>query len=101
MVLITAMPRKKAEPKIETLTPTFKDELKDKVRTQTIGYITAAFSLVAGLAWNEAIKSAIDSTFIFSHDSLWVKFIYAALLTLILVLVTIYLNYLFQHEEKK
>lgn len=95
------MPRKKAAPKIEVPTPTFKQELREKVRGQTIGYITAAFSLVAGLAWNEAIKTAIDSVFIFGHDSIWAKFIYAAVLTLILVLVTIYLNYLFQSQDKK
>lgn len=97
------MPRKKAEPKIEVPAPaqSFKEELREKVRTQTIGYITAAFSLVAGLAWNEAIKTTIDSFFIFGHDSIWAKFIYAAILTLILVVVTIYLNYLFQNEQKK
>jgi len=97
------MPRKKAEAKIESPIPPkdFKQELQDKIKTQTIGYITAAFSLVAGLAWNEAIKSSIDSIFILSKDTIWAKFIYASILTLILVLVTIYLNYLFQKENKK
>ncbi len=75
--------------------------MKEKIRGQTIGYITAAFSLVAGLAWNEAIKSTIDNIFVLSQDTIWAKFIYAAILTLILVMVTIYLNYLFQKEDKK
>lgn len=95
------MPRKKAELKNSLTAKKPQEELIAKVKSQTIGYITAAFSLVAGLAWNEAIKSSIDSIFFLSKDTIWAKFIYAAILTLILVLVTIYLNYLFQKENKK
>jgi hypothetical protein len=39
------------------------DELRLKVREQTVNYILAAFGFVAGLAWNEAIKSLIDVRF--------------------------------------
>jgi hypothetical protein len=71
------------------------------VRDQTLSYITAAFGLVAGLAWNEAIKSAIENIFVLNQDSIWAKFIYAAILTLVLVAVTVYLNYLFKREVVK
>ena len=37
--------------------------LRKEIKEKTIGYILAAFGLVAGLAWNEAIKSFIDQFF--------------------------------------
>ncbi|MEK9171243.1 MAG: DUF5654 family protein, partial [Patescibacteria group bacterium] len=39
------------------------NNLSKQVREKTTGYILAAFGLVAGLAWNDAIKSTIDRFF--------------------------------------
>ncbi|MBU6141702.1 hypothetical protein KGO95_01105 [Patescibacteria group bacterium] len=66
-------------------------ELARKVRTQTIGYILAAFGLVAGLAWNQAIKSLIDYLFPLSQNSILAQFLYAAVVTAVLVSATIIL----------
>ena len=74
--------------------------LRREVTERTIGYILAAFSFVAGLAWNEAIKSMIDQLFPFSRDSIWIKFIYAIIITLIIVLVTIYLLKIIEKKEE-
>lgn len=65
----------------------FRQEIKEKVT----GYLTAAFGLVAGLAWNDAVKALIDSFYPAENGGLIAKFIYAFGLTLILVLVTIYI----------
>jgi len=54
-------------------------------------YIAAALGLVAGLAWNEAIKALIDYVFPLSKNTLIAKFSYAGLITLVVVLITIYL----------
>ena len=35
-------------------------EFQQEVREKTFGYIVASFGLVAGLAWNEAIKAMIE-----------------------------------------
>lgn len=76
------------------------DNLRLEVQKQTLGYILAAFGLVAGLAWNEAIKSTIDFLFPRSATSLTAKFLYALLVTLVIVLMSFYLSRLFKEQEK-
>ena len=70
-------------------------ELKKEVREKTLGYILTAFGLVAGLAWNEAIKGLIDYFFPAQGNGLWAKFVYAAILTIVLVIFGVYLAKLF------
>jgi len=51
---------------------------------------TAAFGLVAALAWNSAIQDLFKKINIFGKpDSLLVKFMYAIMVTIIIVVVTI------------
>lgn len=76
------------------------EDIKNEVKQKTIGYIVAAFGLVAGLAWNDAIKSLIEYVFPLSRDTLLLKFVYAVLITLALVFISIYLVKLFKIEEK-
>lgn len=76
-------------------------ELKREFQKKVIGYILAAFGLVAGLAWNEAIRSLIDYLFPLSQNSLLAKFIYAILITLVVVLAAAYLSKFFAEKEKK
>lgn len=64
---------------------------KKEVRKQTVAYITAAFGFVAGLAWNEAFKGLIDLFFPTDTQSIWVKFIYAVVITIIIVFATYFL----------
>jgi hypothetical protein len=77
-----------------------KTKFEKELRERTVGYVVAAFGLVAGLAWNEAIKSLIEYWFPMAQNSLLAKIIYAFLLTAVLVLVTIYLRKLFIKEEE-
>lgn len=53
------------------------DELKKELRGRTLGYVSAALGLVAGLAWNDAIRAAIETIFPLSKDTIMVKFLYA------------------------
>lgn len=74
-------------------------ELAESVRKQVLTYIVAAFGLVAGLAWNEAIKALIEEIFPLGKDTLLAKFLYAILVTLIVVFITVYLVRFLKKEE--
>jgi len=65
--------------------------LKKEIKAKVINYITAAMGLVAGLAWNEAIKGVIEYLFPLERNSVWAKFAYALGITIFLVMITIYL----------
>ena len=62
-------------------------ETKEEIKKQTAGYMTAALGLVAGLAWNDAIKSLIESFYPFAKDGIFAKFFYAILITMVVVLL--------------
>lgn len=66
-------------------------ELHREVRRKTVTYITAALALVVGLAWNEAIKAVIEYLFPLDQNTMAVKLIYAAILTVVLVFITAYI----------
>ncbi|MBE6513332.1 MAG: hypothetical protein E7Z75_09395 [Methanobrevibacter olleyae] len=55
-----------------------------------ITLVTTAFGLVAGLAWNDAIQKLIE-TLVGTGDALNGLFIYAIVVTIIAVVVTILL----------
>ncbi|PIQ79920.1 MAG: hypothetical protein COV79_02840 [Parcubacteria group bacterium CG11_big_fil_rev_8_21_14_0_20_41_14] len=74
--------------------------LKEGFRNKLLSYITAAFGLVAGLAWNDAIKSLIEYFFPLEKNTILLKFIYAILITLVFVFVTLYLLKIFEKKEK-
>ena len=55
-----------------------------------LGLITTAFAFVAGLAWNDAIQKLIEQ-FIGTGDALPSLFIYAIIVTVVAVIVTVLL----------
>lgn len=65
------------------------NEVRKQIRKQSLGYILAAFGFVAGLAWNDAIKALIDFAFPLGTDGLVAKFLYAAVVTIVVIVVTI------------
>jgi len=75
-------------------------DIRREVREKTIGYILAALGLVAGLAWNEAIKGSIDLIFPNSGNGLFVKLFYAIIVTLIVVIISMYLGSLIRKKEE-
>lgn len=70
-----------------------------EIKKQTISYVVASLGLIAGLAWNEAIKSLIEHLFPLNKNSVIIKFIYAGLITIVIVLITVYLVRLLTEEE--
>lgn len=74
------------------------ENIRAKLKIQTMGYLMGAFGLVAGLAWNDAIKSLIEFFFPFSNSSIWLKFIYAIVITIVVVIVG---HYILKLPEKK
>ncbi len=85
-------------PKSETRKRKTKFEME--LRERIIGYILTAFGLVVGLAWNEAIKSSIEYLFPVAKNTLVAKIFYAFLLTIVLVIATLYLKKLIVKEEE-
>lgn len=71
----------------------------NEIREKTVGYILAAMGFVAGLAWNEAIKSLIEYFYPASQNGLTAKFIYAILITIVVVLISTYLVRLSAKKE--
>ncbi|MCL2031855.1 MAG: DUF5654 family protein [Methanomassiliicoccaceae archaeon] len=65
-------------------------ETKLQFVTTFSALITAAFGLVAALAWNEAIKEAVKQVF-GENSGLWALFIYAILVTVMAVIMTIWI----------
>lgn len=65
-------------------------EIKTHIKDQTAGYMMAALGFVAGLAWNDAIKTLIETLFPFSKSGVLPKFIYAVLITMVVVLLSRY-----------
>jgi hypothetical protein len=75
-------------------------QIKEQMREKVISYVLAGFGLVAGLAWNEAIKELIDYIFPISRNTILAKFIYASVLTLIFILISFYIMKLFRVKKK-
>ena len=74
-------------------------KISKEVKERTISYIMAAFGLVAGLAWNEAIKDLIDQIFPRSGSGVLIKFTYAIVVTVFIVFITIYLVKFIEKKE--
>jgi len=75
-------------------------ELRKEVTQRTVGYVTAGFGLVAGLAWNDAIRTTIEVVVPGGQNTIIAKFIYAFVFTIFLVFVTMQLNKFFLRQEK-
>lgn len=65
--------------------------LQKEIQEKAVSYILAAFGLIAGLAWNDAIKAFIESVFPSSDDTIVAKFIYALVLTAAIVVISTWL----------
>ena len=65
--------------------------MQEEIREKTMGYILAGLGLVTGLDWNEAIKAFIEYLFPMDKNTILAKFLYAGIMTLVVVLMTSYL----------
>lgn len=76
-------------------------EVRREIKKQLITYMIASLGLVAGLAWNEAIKGLIEYLFPLSQNTIQAKFFYAASLTLVIIVISYYLARLMQEKVEK
>lgn len=66
---------------------------------RAIGYIVGGFGVIAGLAWNEAIKTVIEYLFPLDKSTVLAKFVYAILMTGIVVIVAVYLSRFLRRDQ--
>lgn len=76
-----------------------KESLKTEVLEKMTNLATAGFGLVAALAWNDAINSLFSVIFPKS-GSIIAQFVYALIITIIVVFVTIKLGKLSNFSKK-
>lgn len=68
------------------------ERIRNEMRERSMTYIAGGLGIVVGLAWNEAIKSLIDYFYpLSSANSISAKFVYAIIITGVVVLVTMYI----------
>ncbi len=72
------------------------EDIRQIIQEKTLGHIITALGLIAGLAWNEAIKSLIEVIFPTKSDGLLAKLVYAVIITLFIVIISAYLTKLFK-----
>lgn len=77
------------------------EHIKNQFEERTLGYILAALGLVAGFSWNETIKAFIEYLFPIKKETLLAKFTYSILITVLVVVLTVYLGRVFSKEGKK
>ncbi len=65
--------------------------MKTQVIEKIAALTTAAFGLVAALAWNDAIKAVFREVF-GTADAVWPMLTYAAVVTIIAVIATIWIG---------
>ena len=74
--------------------------MKGEVIEKLAALITAAFGLVAALAWNGAIQETFKKIF-GENGSLWSMFIYAVVVTILAVIATIWIGNVAQKAVKQ
>lgn len=78
-----------------------KETFRHEVKGKSFGYISAALGLVAGLAWNDAITTLINKLFPLAKDAVPMKFVYAILITIVVVILITYLDKLATRGENR
>ena len=69
------------------------------LKKRVFGYIAAGLGLVAGLAWNDAIKLLIEKFIPNPGSNIAAKLIYAVIITAVVGLLLVYVEK--ETEEKK
>ncbi|HEX9722068.1 MAG TPA: DUF5654 family protein [Candidatus Paceibacterota bacterium] len=76
-------------------------KFKQEFRARTVGFIATALGLVVGLAWNDAVASLIAVVFPIDKNSIIAKFLYAGILTVVVVTVIVLLMRFMEEKEEK
>jgi len=76
-------------------------EIRKELKKRTFSYMTAGIGLIAGLAWNDAIKSFIEYFFPVAQNTMLAKFLYAVIITIALVIFSYYLGKILTADSKE
>jgi formate/nitrite transporter FocA (FNT family) len=74
------------------------EEVKREFKEKTVTLILGGFGLVAALAWNEAIKTLFETIFPKKNELIG-KFIYAIIVTIIVVIISLQLRKISEKRE--
>jgi len=77
------------------------ERARREVKKKMFGYIAAGLGLVAGLAWNDAIKLAIDYFIPSAGSTLVAKILYAIIITVVVGLALFYIEKSLEEESAK
>lgn len=75
--------------------------LRIEILEKMTSLATAGFGLVAALAWNDAIKAIFDTYFPKNSSNISAQLIYAIVLTVLIVLVTVRLGKVTDFAKKQ
>ncbi len=75
-------------------------ETNKEIISQSVSLVSSAFILVAALAWNDAIKELITQ-YVKANGGLISRFIYAIIVTIVAVIITMRLNKILQKIKDK
>ena len=76
-------------------------QIQGAVRNSMIASIVGALGLVVGLAWNDAIKGAIEQIFPLGSGGILAKFGYAVILTIVIAIAVYYISKFFEKKEEE
>ena len=75
-------------------------ETKKELKERTITLLLAGFGFVAALAWNEAVKNLFDVILPKGSDLIG-KFLYALLVTVVVVVLSLQLQKISEKKEQQ
>jgi hypothetical protein len=75
------------------------NEAKKTLKKRMFTYIAAGLGLVAGLAWNDAIRSTIDYLVPDTGNTVLAKILYATILTIVVGLILLYVEKSLQENK--
>ena len=79
-----------------------KRKIEDAFKRRVEGYLMTAFGIVAGLAWNEAVKDLMAYLLPMQKDTIFAKFLYAIIMTFVLILISLYvIRFINRSDSKK
>lgn len=76
-------------------------QIQSAVRDRMMASVVGALGLVVGLAWNDAIKAAIEQIFPLGSEGIWAKFGYAVILTIVIAVAIYYISKFFTKKEEE
>lgn len=77
------------------------EEFVESTRENMTYFLVTAFGIVVAFAWNDAFKALIEEYFPVAQNGVWPQFLYAIIITILLVIITaVALKYIGDKKDK-